>query len=64
MLSGFLTPALSCPLSSLPLLVPDREAVLKSFLVSLIPSKWMNPKLRNVGVRVMQKVLKWGLENN
>jgi len=30
----------------------------------MVPEKWMNPKLRRIGVGVMEKLLKWGLENN
>ncbi len=56
-----LTPAMSSPMMSLPLLIPDKDIVYKAFLISLIPEKWMNSKIRRMGSYVMQKLLKWGL---
>lgn len=61
MLASLLNPCLTSPLVSIPFLIPEDFIVLKALSLSLIPPKWMNSKLRDLGVKVMEKVLKWGL---
>ena len=61
MLASILNPCLTCPIISIPFLIPDDFVVLKALSLMLIPPKWMNSKLRELGVKVMEKVLKWGL---
>jgi len=64
MLASLLNPCLSSPIISIPFLIHEDFIVLKALSLSLIPPKWMNSKLKGLGVKVMEKVLKWGLEKN
>jgi hypothetical protein len=49
---------------SIPFLIPEKEVLQRAIVINMIPDKWMNPKMRKLGVNVMTKLLKWGLENN
>lgn len=61
MLASLLNPCLTSPIIALPFLIPEDFILFKALSLSLIPPKWMNSKLRELGVKVMEKVLKWGL---
>ena len=63
-LSSLLNPSMNSPIYSIPFLIPDSQIVMKAFSLTLIPHKWMNSKLKKLGVKVMEKVMKWGLETN
>ena len=63
-LSTLLNPSLASPINSIPFLIPDSEILFKALSLTLIPSKWMSSKLKKLGVKVMEKVMKWGLEKN
>ena len=64
MLSACLAPGLSNPNMSIPFLIPEKEVLKRAIVINMIPDKWMNPKVRKLGVSVMSKLLKWGLEKN
>lgn len=61
MLSAALTPSLTSPNISIPFLIPENETLLRAITINMIPEKWMNPRIRKIGVGVMEKLLKWGL---
>lgn len=63
-MAALINPALTCPITSIPFLIPDSLPITKALAFSLIPPKWMNSRLKELGVKVMSRVLKWGLENN
>ena len=64
MLSACLSPCLHSPNMSIPFLIPEKEVLQRALVINMIPDKWMNPKIRKLGVSVMSQLLKWGLENN
>lgn len=53
LLSATLTPSLSSPNMSIPFLIPENEVLLRAITLNMIPEKWMNPKIRRIGVGVM-----------
>lgn len=61
MLSGCLAPSLSSPNMSIPFLIPEHAVLQRAMMISMIPEKWMNPKIRRLGTSVMSRLLKWGL---
>ena len=61
LLSSLLNPSLASPINSIPYLIPDSQILLKALSLTLIPQKWMNSRLKKLGVKVMEKVMKWGL---
>jgi hypothetical protein len=53
MLSASLTPSLASPNILIPFLIPENETLLRAITINMIPEKWMNPKIRKIGVGVM-----------
>jgi hypothetical protein len=64
MLSASLAPCLHSPNMSIPFLIPEEQVLQRAIAINMIPDKWMNPQVRKLGVSVMSRLLRWGLEKN
>jgi hypothetical protein len=66
LLAGVLQPVLSAPIANILFSIPNQEntILIKSFVLSLMQVEYMSPKLRKEGALIMQRIMKWGLQNN